>query len=80
MRLLLVTAYVVPSSPILATLMMEALGSTEMSVLTRTIWRSIPEDGILHRQMCSTLRPCQLRVILLLTADLDCVRSVVLNA
>jgi hypothetical protein len=33
---LLVTASVVPSSPILVTLMKEALGSSETSVLTRT--------------------------------------------
>jgi hypothetical protein len=37
-RRLLVKANVVPSSPILLTLMMEALSSSEMSVLTRTIW------------------------------------------
>jgi hypothetical protein len=45
---LLVTANVVPSSPILVTLMMEALYSSEMSDLTGAIWRNIPEDGILY--------------------------------
>jgi hypothetical protein len=35
MRRLLVTASVVPSSPILVTLMKEALSSSETSVLTR---------------------------------------------
>jgi hypothetical protein len=43
---LLVTANV-PSSPILVTLMMEAINFSSASILTRAIRHNIPEDGIL---------------------------------
>jgi hypothetical protein len=45
---LLVTANVVPSSPILVELMMEAKRSSETSVLTRATRRHIQEYNILH--------------------------------
>jgi hypothetical protein len=45
---LLVMANIVPSSPILVTLMMEVLSSSEMLVLTRSTQRNIPDDSILR--------------------------------
>jgi hypothetical protein len=55
-RRLLVTANAVPSSPILVTMMMKALSSSETSVLTRATQRNIPEEGILRSHLRENLK------------------------
>jgi hypothetical protein len=53
---LLVTANIVPSSPILVTLIMEAVCSSETLVLTRATQSNIPEDSILHSHQRESLK------------------------
>jgi hypothetical protein len=55
---LLLTVNVLLGKPILVTLMMEVIRSSEMSFHTRPTQRNIPEDGILH---CHVLEKCILR-------------------
>jgi hypothetical protein len=53
---LLVTANVVPSSPILVTLMVEVVCSSETLALTRPTQHHIPEVNILHSHQNENLK------------------------
>jgi hypothetical protein len=49
---LLLTTNVVPNSPTLAIVMMEAICTSETYVLTTATWCDIPEAGILQASLC----------------------------
>jgi hypothetical protein len=60
---LLVTANAVTSSPIHATLMMEAIWSSEVSVLTRATQSNFPGDTILHSHRRDNLKSYTLEFV-----------------
>jgi Fe-S oxidoreductase len=57
-RRFLVTANVVPSSPIHPILIKEEINSSQTPVLTRATRRKIPEEAILHMWECLTCPVC----------------------
>jgi hypothetical protein len=69
-------ANAVPSSPILVTLMMEALCSSKTLVLMTATWRNIPEDGILHSHHCENLNSYTISVMCIATADIAAGRQI----
>jgi hypothetical protein len=66
------------SSPILVRLMMEAIRSSETSVLTRATWRNTPEEAILHSHRCENLKSYIANVLsspILVRLMIDAIRS-----
>jgi hypothetical protein len=62
MHQLLVTANVASSSPILVTLMLEAIISSKTPVISRATRRNNPEDGTVHSHCRENLNCCDIKL------------------
>jgi hypothetical protein len=74
-ELSIVTANVFPSPPILVTLMMDALSSSETSVLTRVTRRNNPEDSIRHSHSREDLKSYMCFLVFIIRNDGQCPES-----
>jgi hypothetical protein len=67
-RRLLVTASVVPSSPIIVALMKDAISTSETSDLIRATRSNIPEDTILHSHRRENLKSYNIVITFIISA------------
>jgi hypothetical protein len=80
MHRLLVTASIVPSSPILVTLMKELLSSSKVSVLTRGTWRNMPEDTIFHSHHHENLKSYTIIDQIITNVPTKCYHTEIINS